>query len=221
MARRTASPALPPRMATLPDSGARGLAFFCRHTGIGRTSLKLTMSADGTVEVLTGNADQGSGTYTAVQRIVAAELGIELDRVHVRRGNTSEALFDPGIGASRGLHVTGAAAKDCAIKLRALLAESPQPAFPLEVRSDYEGMFMGAANPPDYSIAACAVTVSVDDATGAFHIHDAILVVDVGQIINPVGHQGQIDGAFANGLGSDHGGHAGRRTWPAPDREPR
>ena len=38
--------------------------------------------------------------------------------------------------------------------------------------------------------------------SGAFHIADALLVTDVGQIISPIGHQGQIDGGFIYGLGN-------------------
>jgi len=41
----------------------------------------------------------------------------------------------------------------------------------------------------------------VDRETGAFTIHDAVLVTDVGVIVNPIGHQGQIDGGFVFGLG--------------------
>lgn len=33
------------------------------------------------------------------------------------------------------------------------------------------------------------------------HITDVLFVTDVGQIISPVGHQGQIDGGFVYGLG--------------------
>jgi CO/xanthine dehydrogenase Mo-binding subunit len=47
-----------------------------------------------------------------------------------------------------------------------------------------------------------AVTVTVDRATGAFTIDDVLMVADVGTIINPVAHRGQIDGGFIFALGS-------------------
>jgi CO/xanthine dehydrogenase Mo-binding subunit len=41
----------------------------------------------------------------------------------------------------------------------------------------------------------------VDPATGRVRIDNAIAVCDVGTIINPVAHQGQLDGRFIYGLG--------------------
>ncbi len=43
--------------------------------------------------------------------------------------------------------------------------------------------------------------MAVDKETGAFEIVDTLFITDVGQIINPIGHQGQIDGGFIYGLG--------------------
>lgn len=54
----------------------------------------------------------------------------------------------------------------------------------------------------DYGFAACAVEVTVDRETGAVTVDDALLVVDVGTIINPVAHRGQLAGAFAFGFGA-------------------
>jgi CO/xanthine dehydrogenase Mo-binding subunit len=46
------------------------------------------------------------------------------------------------------------------------------------------------------------VEVEVDKATGQVRPTDAVLVVDVGTIINPLGHQGQLEGGFVFGLGN-------------------
>lgn len=43
--------------------------------------------------------------------------------------------------------------------------------------------------------------VEVDEETGEIEIRDVVLVTDVGTIINPVAHQGQIDGGFMTGFG--------------------
>lgn len=56
--------------------------------------------------------------------------------------------------------------------------------------------------PGDFDFAACAVEVTVDRATGAVTVDDALLVVDVGTIINPVAHRGQLAGGFAFGFGA-------------------
>jgi xanthine dehydrogenase molybdenum-binding subunit len=45
------------------------------------------------------------------------------------------------------------------------------------------------------------VDVTVDRETGAYTINNVTFCVDVGTIINPVAHRGQIDGGFLMGLG--------------------
>jgi CO/xanthine dehydrogenase Mo-binding subunit len=54
----------------------------------------------------------------------------------------------------------------------------------------------------DFDFVACAVEVTVDRATGAVTVEDALLVVDVGTVINPVAHRGQLAGGFAFGFGA-------------------
>jgi CO/xanthine dehydrogenase Mo-binding subunit len=55
---------------------------------------------------------------------------------------------------------------------------------------------------PEYNnFCAYAIEVTVDRETGAYTIDDVLMVADVGTIINPVAHQGQIDGGFVMGLG--------------------
>jgi CO/xanthine dehydrogenase Mo-binding subunit len=74
--------------------------------------------------------------------------------------------------------------------------------IPLRVTGEYDGNHHGPGNPSDYSFFGYAIDVAVDRDTGAFTIHDAVFVTDVGCIINPVAHQGQIDGGFVFGLGT-------------------
>jgi CO/xanthine dehydrogenase Mo-binding subunit len=50
-------------------------------------------------------------------------------------------------------------------------------------------------------VCAYGVTVAVDRDTGAVRVLDAVLVADVGTVINPVAHRGQLEGAFVFGLG--------------------
>jgi len=57
-------------------------------------------------------------------------------------------------------------------------------------------------DPSDYSFYGYGVEVEVDPATGAVTVLDTLLVADVGTIINPTAHQGQLDGGFIYGLGN-------------------
>ena len=180
----------------------RGVAFSARHIGRGKTSLTLTLGKDGAVEVLTGVADQGGGAHTMIQRVVARELGLELARVRVRRGDTGKANVDPGVGGSRVTPVAGNAALDGARKLTARLRElgltldqAAGTAAPLTVTG------VGEQNEHLYGVYGYSVEVSVDRETGAFRVIDAVLVADVGTVINPVAVRGQLEGGFVFGLG--------------------
>ena len=207
----------------LPAGRGRGISLTCRDAGLGTTSLRLRLDADGRFLVSTGVPDQGGGQHTVLQRVVAATLDVAPARIAVRRGNTAEVERDAGTGASRVTHVAGGAAKDAAEKLRSLLEDRSglrlaHDAFvdaagnrhaledvaadlcgaePIEVVGTFDGVF----NPHNFAFSAFAIEVAVDRDTGAFSVTDALFVTDVGAIINPVSFQGQIDGGFIYGLG--------------------
>ena len=54
----------------------------------------------------------------------------------------------------------------------------------------------------DFNASVYAVEVVVDPETGTVRILDALQVVDVGTVINPLAHQGQLNGGFAFGVGA-------------------
>lgn len=184
----------------LPPGRGRGLSFVCRHTGGGKTSLKVRLEPGGDVHVNYGTPDQGSGSATVIRRILSAELGIAPERIFVRRHSTAEAPNDPGAGASRVTHIMGRAVLDAIAKLKPLMKEKPGEA--IEVTGSYDGEHHDAQHPADYSFSAFVVEVDVDRATGEVKLLDATLSVEAGPIINPVAHRGQIEGGFVYGFGS-------------------
>lgn len=205
----------------------RGLALVAWHLGSGKASVKMRLAADGTVEIVTGMPEQGGGAHTIAQRIAAAALDIAPEHVSVRRGTTAEAPDDPGAGASRVTHILGGAAEEAAKLLREQLAERTGATWrderfvdaggkpvtlaqlasqacaqgPIEVTGVYDGTH-DAAHPADFTFIGLCVDVDADAQTGAFTITDALVVTDVGKVINPIAHQGQIDGGFVFGLGN-------------------
>jgi CO/xanthine dehydrogenase Mo-binding subunit len=183
-----------------PRSPGRGLGIALRQraAGIGRADVRLRALPDGTFELVTGSVDQGAGMHTALQRIVATTLGTEESRVAVTRRSTHDAPFDPGAGGSRGIRVLGEAARRAALRLRELLTTTPVRDEPVEVSEGYQAEH-GA---DDFSFVATAVEVDVDPETGRIRVIDAVLAVDVGEIINPVAHRGQLEGGFVFGLGA-------------------
>jgi CO/xanthine dehydrogenase Mo-binding subunit len=76
---------------------------------------------------------------------------------------------------------------------------------PVEERGAYDSVHYvphpdGAED--DYNFYAYMVEVAVDPDTGEVRVLDAVAAIDVGQVINPVAHQGQLEGAFVYGLGN-------------------
>jgi CO/xanthine dehydrogenase Mo-binding subunit len=185
----------------LREIGAKGAGFGfalgVRHVGRGRASALLRLT-DGRLELRTAVSDQGGGAYTLFQRIVAAELGVPLERVSVVRGATDAAPNDPGVGGSRVTPVQGSAALDAARKLKAKLAELGR-----SIADAGEIQVTGEASQETHesSMYAYALFAGVDRETGSLTIEQATLVADVGTVINPVALRGQLEGGFVFGLG--------------------
>jgi CO/xanthine dehydrogenase Mo-binding subunit len=211
----------------LPRGRGRGVAFAMARTGGGFTNLKMTLTADGKVDVETGVPEVGVGMHTAMQRVAAEALGIAVDDVTVRRLPTNLAGLDPGVGGAWGMHTNGRATVDAANKLRDAVAERTGTTWrdgafvdaagrrqsltelaaracaagPLAADGSYKKLYTDP-NPFDYMFIALCIDVVVDLETGAYKIVDVVQVVDIGTIINPIAHQGQMDGGFIYGLGS-------------------
>jgi putative selenate reductase molybdopterin-binding subunit len=202
-----------PADARLPANRGRGYSLTCRDAGPGKTAVRLQLDADGWFHLITGVPDQGAGNQTTLVRVAAAALGVDPARISVRRGSTAEAPQDPGAGAGRVTNVAGGAAKDAGEKLRALLEErsgqtvsessieaiarSLAAAGPIEVVGTNDARWQSQ----NYSFSAYGVEVEVDPETGAYDVTDVVFVTDVGMVINPISHQGQIDGGFMCGFG--------------------
>ena len=179
-----------------------GFALGIRHVGRGSTTISLRVERDGTIEARTGVGDQGGGQHTLIQRIVAATLGVDPPTVRVRRLST-EGPQDPGIGGSRVTPVHGGAALAAAQALKEKLA-GRSVADAARMLGTGEGIEVSAkfdATAADHGACAQAIEVAVDLETGAVRVVQAVLAVDVGQVINPVGLRGQLEGGFIYGLG--------------------
>jgi CO/xanthine dehydrogenase Mo-binding subunit len=68
---------------------------------------------------------------------------------------------------------------------------------PLQVESYYEA----TETPPEGVFTACVAEVEVDTETGQVRLRKLNTIHDVATILNPVGHQGQIDSGIVQGLG--------------------
>jgi len=198
----------------LPAGRGRGLALSARHIAGGQTSFIVTVQPDGGIAVHTGAVEPGVGQHTVIQRVLAAELGIDSERITVTRGSTRDVPLDPGIGGSKGTNILSHSAVDAANKIRALFAGAGAGHLPWNdavravtksgpVTFTAEGSQVHAPGHAMYlNFGAYGADVSIDAETGTIKVHEIVFVADVGQIINPLAHKGQIDGGFLMGLGS-------------------
>ena len=209
----------------------RGVAVGDRGAGGGQANAAVTLRPDGRVILGTPVFDQGSGTYTTLRQVVAEELDIAPDDIEVEPWDTDSVPFDAGVAGSRqtrlATQVAYLAAQETKKSLLALAGRTlgwPEDKLTLrsgEVwRTDIEEKIgwrdlvaragesvKGEAHIAEMerlhftSFIAQVAEVSVDPETGEIKLLKFTTAHDVGQIMNPIGHQGQINGGFLQGLG--------------------
>ncbi|MBF0278561.1 MAG: xanthine dehydrogenase family protein molybdopterin-binding subunit [SAR324 cluster bacterium] len=208
----------------------RGMALSERPTGTGNSTAKVSIDTKGHVTLETPLRDQGAGLYTILAQIVGKELGVPYDQVTLETWDTDAVKFDSGVGGARVSHVGGKAAMGAAIDVkdtltglaankygwspdeiqfaeqyvicresRISLAELVQQyGKPVESVFEYEG----PPNADGTVFSAQAAEVEIDLETGAIQINQITSVHDVGTILHPTSHQGQIDGSIMQGIGA-------------------
>jgi len=94
----------------------------------------IKMDDFGKVDLFTGATDMGQGSDTVVAQIVAEELGLLVDDIHVIHSDTDVCPWDVGAHASRTTFIAGNAALGAARKLKARILElgAKQLETPLE-----------------------------------------------------------------------------------------
>ncbi|HSK30997.1 MAG TPA: molybdopterin cofactor-binding domain-containing protein, partial [Candidatus Limnocylindria bacterium] len=197
----------------------------------GEARAVVTIGEDGRVTVATGMVDQGAGTYTAMRQIVATELEVPVERVDFEILDTGKIAPDTGVGASRATRIFGSAAQAAAGDTRgALLAAAAEVlgvnANELELTGNSavrgtagreisyadivkssgasirgHGHFKNFAVGPQAALCVQVAEVEVDADTGQVRLTGLTTAHSTGTVINPLLHQGQIDGGAVIGVG--------------------
>jgi CO/xanthine dehydrogenase Mo-binding subunit/aerobic-type carbon monoxide dehydrogenase small subunit (CoxS/CutS family) len=96
--------------AEAPDEALSGIGFGCTASDAGALPVScahVRVQADGSVVLLTGSAELGQGSRTALAQLVVGELGV--DHVQVVQSDTHTTPYERTTGASRTTTLTGLA----------------------------------------------------------------------------------------------------------------
>jgi CO/xanthine dehydrogenase Mo-binding subunit len=213
-----------------PNVG-RGIAMGERPPAGGESHAAVTLNPDGSVLVHTSIFEPGTGTYTILRQIVAEELHVPIQSIQVQVWDTDGVPFDTGVGGSRVTRIAGQAAYQAAREAahEVCMAAAELLAWPEEaltfrgadvIRQDTgdshpwadllqrwgkpvvgRGSVQDMHPSPVTSFTAQVAEVAVDPETGAVQLLRFTTAHDVGQVLNPMDHQGQIEGAVMQGIG--------------------
>jgi CO/xanthine dehydrogenase Mo-binding subunit len=117
---------------------------------------------------------------TVLRECAAAMLGAPADTIEMKNGRLS-VKHAPGQSVTFAQISAAAAAKG--------------------ERIEVESYYSATETPPEGVFTACVAEVFVDVETGQVHLRKLDTVHDVATVLNPVGHQGQIDGGILQGVG--------------------
>src|SRR5580704_6712735 len=168
----------------------KGVAMYVERAGGSWESARISVGAEGRVIARSGSTPHGQGHETTFAQIVADRLGVDVDDVEMRFGDTAEV--PPGVGtfASRSVAVGGSALVMAADRIlaqvgQATLAEAAAAAGGLEAEARFESDLV-------FGSGAYAAVVEIQRETGALKVRRLAAVDDAGTIINPLLAEGQV-----------------------------
>jgi len=211
-----------------------GLSCYVEITGPGaedggpRENATVEVHPDGSATILTGTSPHGQGHVTVWAMLASDELGIPVDQITVRWGDTDLIPEGGGTGGSRSLQQGGAAVQQATRELLAVarqraaaeleanpgdlvydtgrrafaVAGDPDAAVPLARLADRERLAVRAvfsAPGPTFPFGAHVAIVEVDTETGQAVLRRVVAVDDAGTVINPLLAEGQRHGGIAQG----------------------
>jgi CO/xanthine dehydrogenase Mo-binding subunit len=183
------------------------------------------LNPDGSAMLFSCITEHGTGQRSNYVKMVAEVLQLPMERVTVSPADSLINPFEYGPFGSRGTYPIGsaaiAAAEDAKRQLFALVA--PRLKAQPEELDTLDGVIFVKAEPerrlkwgaigydrtvmgygrfdPDFTLANCMTTfveVEVDTETGKVDLVRAVNATDVGQIIDPPGLEGQLNGCLGS-----------------------
>lgn len=203
-----------------------GVAAGFRDNVVTKSGARVHLDAQGMVTVETDMTDIGTGSYTIIAQTAAEMLGVPLEKVVVRLGD-SEFPVSSGSGGQWGANSSTAGVYAACVRLREAAAEKlgfdPHEAAFADERisaGDRSAQLREAAADgtltaedtiefgdldktyQQSTFAAHFIEVGVDMATGEVRVRRMLAVCAAGRILNPKTARSQVIGAMTMGLGA-------------------
>ena len=203
-----------------------GVAAAFRNNLVMKSGARVRLGPDGVVTVETDMTDIGTGSYTIIGQTAAEMLGVALDKVVVRLGD-SRFPVSAGSGGQWGGNSSTAGVYAACVKLREAIAQklginSNEAVFAEgQVRSGNRSIPLTEAvgqeplvgeDTIEYgdldkthqqsTFGAHFVEVAVDAATAETRIRRMLAVCSAGRILNPKTARSQVIGAMTMGAGA-------------------
>jgi carbon-monoxide dehydrogenase large subunit len=212
-----------------------GLASYVEITGMGdgedvppEENATVEVHPDGTAAILTGTSPHGQGHATAWAMLASEELGIPVDKITLKWGDTDLVPEGGGTGGSRSLQHGGSAVRQAAqelIEVARARAAHELEASPADLQFNVERSAFEVAGDPDAAVPLAGLAeeerlivrtvftqpgatfpfgthvavVEVDTETGKVVLCRMVTVDDAGFVLNPLLAEGQRHGGIAQG----------------------
>jgi xanthine dehydrogenase YagR molybdenum-binding subunit len=203
-----------------------GVAAAFRNNQLTKSAARVRLETDGTVTVETDMTDIGTGSYTIIGQTAAEMMGVPLQKVAVRLGDSNFPVSSGSGGQWGGNNSTAGVYAAC-VKLREMVAQklgfnSAEAAFsdggvragnrtvPLAHAardgslSAEDGIEYGDLDKKfqQSTFGAHFVEVGVDAATAEIRVRRMLAVCAAGRILNPKTARSQVIGAMTMGVGA-------------------
>jgi carbon-monoxide dehydrogenase large subunit len=212
-----------------------GLASYVEITGMGdgpasppTENATVEVHPDGTATILTGTSPHGQGHATAWAMLASDKLGIPVEKITLKWGDTDLIPEGGGTGGSRSLQQGGAAVQQAAEELIEVAREraaaeleanpadlifdasrsafavagDPEAAVPLTRLAEDERLVVRtvfSAPGATFPFGTHVAVAEVDTETGKATLTRVITVDDAGIVLNPLLCEGQRHGGIAQG----------------------
>ena len=182
-----------------------GFGMYVERAGGMFETAEAELLPDGKLLVRSGSSPHGQGHETTFAQLAADCMGVGLEDVELRFGDSKEVPRGVGTFASRSVAMGGSAVVQAvdALKEKCALVAAGRNMTLREVADAEPGIRAAARFESDlvFSSGAYGAVVEVERATGRLRVLRLAAVDDAGTIVNPLLAEGQVIGGSAQGLG--------------------